>query len=315
VTVVAPVLIGLRRAVRLPGLAALLWLANLLLAAVVAVPFWLRLHGALAGAPAGDRLLEGFSFGLLVDLMREHGSLLAPLALSALPVVAAALLVNAFAAGGVLEVLRRGQPGTVLERFAGGGAWFFGRFLRVGVFAGIVTVLGVGAVAVGAAATLRRLQDSTWEPAQVVVWLTGMLAAGLIALVVLLALDLARVRVVRDDRRRVTRAFAGSLWLVFRHPVATLGLWAGLGALFAAALAVYLGARQVLPATSWGGIVLMLLLQQAVMVVRAWLRVALFAGEVELVGRFAPAVPALASRLPVDEPSLELAPRELPLAE
>jgi hypothetical protein len=100
---------------------------------------------------------------------------------------------------------------------------------------------------------------------------------------------------------------------VLRHPVATVGMWLAVAALFAAVLALYLGLRQVLPAATWSGIAAMLLLQQAVMLARAGLRVALFAGEVELVERLLPVVPEPVP--PAEEPSLELAPRELPLAE
>jgi hypothetical protein len=313
VTVAAPAFIALRRALRLPGPAALLWLANLVLAAVVVGPFWLRLHGALAHAPAGDRLLEGLSVGLLVDLAREHGGLLGPLILSTLPVLGAALLFNAFAAGGVLEVLIADRPGTVFERFAGGGARFFGRFLRVGVLAGVVVTVVAGSVLGATAAATRNAWESEWEPAPLFGWLAGVAVAGLAVVVVLLALDLARVRIVRDGRRRVMRALFGSLWLVLRHPVATVGLWIAVAALFGVVLALYLGLRSLVPAASWPGIVLMIVVQQAVMLARAGLRVALFAGEVEVVERLLPAGPGPTP--PADEPSLELAYRELPLAE
>jgi hypothetical protein len=313
VTVAAPLAAGLRRAARLPGLAVLLWLANLLFAAVVVAPFWLRLYGVLATAPAGDRLLGGFSFGLFADLAREYGGLLGPLVVAVLPLFGVMLLVNAFTAGGVLEVLIAGRPGTVFERFAAGGARFFWRFLRVGVLAGVVLAVAAGLILVATAAATRTAWESEWEPAPLVGWLAGLALAGLAVVVVLLALDLARVRVVRDDRRRVIRAWFGSLWLVLRHPVATVGMWRAGAALFAAVLALYLGLRQVLPAATWGGIAAMLLLQQVVMLARTGLRVALFAGEVELVPRLLPVVPEPVP--PVEEPSLELAPRELPLAE
>lgn len=312
---VAPIVLGLRRAVRLPGLAALLWCANLLFAAVVAVPFWLRLHGAIAAAPAGDRLLEGFSFGLLADLAREHGGLLGPLVLSVLPLFGVMLLVNAFTAGGVLEVLQGGRPGPLLERFGSGGMRFFGRFLRVLVLAGIVLAIAVGSIVGATAAATRDLRESEWEPAPLVGWLAGLLLAGLVTLIVLLALDLARVRIVRDRRHRVMRAFFGSLWLAVRHPVATVGLWITVAALFGIVLALYLGVRSLLPAVSWFGIALMVVVQQVVVFVRGGLRVALFAGEVELVERLLPVAPGAPPTPPEDEPSAELASRELPLAE
>ena len=314
-TVALPLVTGLRRAARLPGLALLLWLVNLLFAAIVVAPFWLRLTGVLAGAPGGDRLLEGFSFGLFADLAREYGGLLGPLMLGVLPLFGVMLFVNALAAGGVLEVLLGGRPGGWLERFGAGALRLFGRFLRVEALAGVVMAIAAGAILGVTAAAMRSVAESEWEPATLVGWLAGLAVAGLAVVVVLLALDLARVRIVRDDRRRVMRAFFGSLWLVIRHPVATVGLWLAVAVLFGVVLALYLGLRSVLPATSWGGIVAMVVVQQAVVLARAGLRVGLFAAEVELVERFLPPAPVAPPEPFVDEPPLELGAPELPLAE
>jgi hypothetical protein len=315
VTVAFPLVTGLRRTARLPGLAVLLWLVNLLLAVIVVAPFWLRLSGVLAGTQGGDRLLEGFSFGLLADLAREHGGLLGPLVLNVLPLFVIMLLVNAATAGGVLEALIGGRPGGWLERFGGGALRLFGRFLRVEVLAGVVATVAVASILAVTAGATREAWDSEWEPAPLVGWLAGLAVAGLAVVAVLLALDLARVRIVRDDRHRVMRAFFGSLWLVLRHPVATVGLWLSVAALFGAVLALYFAVRAYVPAVTWPGIALMVVVQQAVVLVRAALRVGLFAAEVELVERLLPPAPVAPPEPLVDEPPLELVAPELPLAE
>jgi hypothetical protein len=315
VTVAFPLVTGLRRAARLPGPAVLLWLVNLLLAAIVVAPFWLRLNGVLAGAPGGDRLLDGSSFGLLADLAREYGGLLGPLVLNVLPLFGVMLLVNALAAGGVLEVLIGGRPGGWLERFGGGALRLFGRFLRVEVLAGVVMAIATGAILGVTAAATRNVAESEWEPATLVGWLAGLAVAGLALLAVLLALDLARVRIVREGRRRVMRAFFGSLWLVFRHPLATVGLWLSVAALFGVVLALYFAVRALVPAVTWPGIALMVVAQQVVVLARAVLRVGLYSAEVELVERFLPPAPVAPSDPFVDEPPLELVAPELPLAE
>jgi hypothetical protein len=120
--------------------------------------------------------------------------------------------------------------------------------------------------------------------------------AALAALVALVALDVARVRIVREDERRAVRLYWGSLALVLRHPRATLGLWAGTATLFAVVMGLYALVRTLVPAAAWAGIAVMLLAQQAVILARAGLRVALFAGEIALVERLAS--PAPESALP-----------------
>jgi hypothetical protein len=83
---------------------------------------------------------------------------------------------------------------------------------------------------------------------------------------------------------------------VLRHPRATLGLWAGTATLFAVVMGLYALVRTLGPAAAWAGIAVMLLAQQAVILARAGLRVALFAGEIALVERLAS--PAPESALP-----------------
>jgi hypothetical protein len=115
------------------------------------------------------------------------------------------------------------------------------------------------------------------------------LALGLVVVVgVLVALDVARIRLVREDGRRVLRAFVSGLRLVLRHPLAAGGLWIGNALLLAAVAAAYLGLCQVVRADDWAGIALLAVAQQAVMLARAGLRVALFGSEIALVGRMWP---------------------------
>jgi hypothetical protein len=137
----------------------------------------------------------------------------------------------------------------------------------------------------------RLLEDSPWPPTDVVIGVVRIVLVFAVAVVVLVALDLARILVVRDDSRRAVRLYGSSLRLVLRHPAATLGLWTGNALLGSLALAVYLAFRSVVPAGTWAGIVLMVAAQQAFMLARAGLRVALFGGERALLDRLAPRAP------------------------
>lgn len=278
---------GLRAAARRPRLAVALWLVNLTLAAAAATPAMLAFREAFDRAPAADRLRQGFSFGLTVELLQAWPGRLATLVSFALAAAVLALLANALTSGGVLEVLTTGDDRRFLHRFGRGAGHFFGRFLRVGIAAGLTLVALAGLVAAAAGALARRLEESPWEPMWVVMGGARLGLIALVALVALVALDVARIRLVREDGRRAVRLYWGSLALVLRHPVATLGIWAGTAALFALVLGLYALVRAVAPAQAWAGILFMVLAQQAVMLCRAALRVALFAGEIALVERLA----------------------------
>jgi hypothetical protein len=161
----------------------------------------------------------------------------------------------------------------------------------------LVLLLTGGLAAATTRALSRLLEDSPWPPTAVAI---GLLGTGLvfgIVVVALLALDVARIRVVREDSPRAVRLYWSSLVLVLRHPLAPLGLWGGNALLLGLLLAAYAAFRTVVPGDTWAGIGLMLVAQQVVMLVRAGLRVALFAGEIALVDRRAP--PPLAPETPL----------------
>ena len=172
-----------------------------------------------------------------------------------------------------------------------------------GALAGLVSLVLAGLLAGLGSIVARRLESSAFEPMFVVLFFARLVPVLVVVVGVLVALDLARIRLVREDGRGVARAFVSGLRLVLRHPLAAGGLWIGNALLLAAVAAAYLGLLQVLRADGWAGIALLALAQQVVMLTRAGLRVALFGSEIALVGRFWPAVaaPPLAEGTPLAE--------------
>jgi hypothetical protein len=284
-------LTGLRVAARQRRLAVALWLVNLVLAAAAALPAFLVLGDTLARSPAGDRLLEGLSIGLVAEALHTdmRFGLLVPVAAAA---GLFALLANAFTSGGVLDVLSTDDRRSFLHRFGRGAGHFAGRFFLMGIAAGITLLVPAAVVVAGSKALRKALADSPWPPTDVAIALGRLVLLVAIAVTALVALDLARIRVVREDSRSTVRLYGSSLALVLRHPLATLGLWSGNALVLALVVAVYVAFRGLVPATTWAGILLMLAAQQTVMLARAGLRVALFAGEMALVERLLPASPA-----------------------
>jgi hypothetical protein len=298
-----PLATGLEVAASQKRLAVALWLVNLVLATAAALPAFVVLLGALAHAPEGDRLLERFWVGLATDLVRSDARfrLLIPVAGVA---GLAALLANAFTTGGVLDVLSTDDRRRFLHRFGRGAGHFAGRFVRMGIAAGVALLVPAAVVMAGTKALSRALVDSAWPPTDVAIALVRVVLVVLIAVVTLVALDLARIRVVREDSRRAVRLYWSSLALVFRHPLATLGLWAVNALLLGLVLAVYVTFRNIVPASTWAGILLMLVAQQAVMLARAGLRVALFAGEMALLdGLASPGLPVASAPAPALDPA------------
>jgi hypothetical protein len=146
--------------------------------------------------------------------------------------------------------------------------------------------------------------------ASLLVSLAAVLLAGLVVLLALLSLDAARIRIVREDARRVLPLLRSGFAVVLGHPVQWLGTWAVNAALAALALAAYLAFRSRVPAGTVPLVLAMAVAQQAFVLARAWLRVALLGSERALVERLRPlAVPAPAlvePAQPAPEPELPL---------
>jgi hypothetical protein len=297
-------LVALRRS---PGLAVVLWLVNLSLALAAGVPGWLALRSAIGLLPGADPLRDGFSLGVLVDLVEMRPGLLGGLLLSALGIAGLGVLVGAAATGGALEVLTSRDDRPLAHRFGRGGGRFFVRFVRAGLFACLAGSLGASLLAGPLLVVGRRMRrESGQEALSNLVWLGGFAAGAVVVVLALLALDAARIRIVREDARRVAPLVWSGFGLVLGHPVAWLGTWGVNTLLGALALGLYVAFRGAVPASTLPLVLLMILAQQAFVLVRSALRVALLGSERALVEELRPrpraAVPTAPA--PAQEPGV-----------
>lgn len=293
---------GLAAARRTPRLAVTLWLLNLALALAAGVPGWLVLRSAIGVLPEADPLRHGLDLGVLIDLVEMRPGLLGGLAFSALGVACLGLLLGAAATGGALEVLTsRDEP--FAHRFGRGAGRFFGRFVRAGLLVGVVTAVVVGLLAAPLLALCARLRrESGSELATNAAWVAAVLLGGLVVLLALLALDAARVRIVREDPRRVLPLLRSGFAVVLGHPAKWLGTWGVNAVLGALALGLYVAFRNAVPAGTGPLVLLMLVVQQAFVLVRSWLRVALLGSEIALVAHLRPLPVAKEPSQPAVEP-------------
>jgi hypothetical protein len=277
---------GFARAWTARRLVVLVWSIHLALAFAAAFPLWRMLDAALGPLPEGDVLQGGVVFGAVFDLAEMRPGLLSALGLTLAGTGALGILVGAALTGGVLEVLHHGHHRSLGERFGRGAGRYFGRFLRLSLLVvGLAALLG-GLAVLPFLHLARSYLRTGWGPGR---WapLGGVAVSGLVVLVALLVLDAGRIHIVRSDAG-VLRGFRAGLGLVWSHPL----VWAGTRVLNAtlvgAAVALFVVFQQALP-TDRGVLVLALVLaQQALMIVRTGLRVALLGSESALVERLLP---------------------------
>jgi hypothetical protein len=283
---------GLRAAARHPKLVFLIWAWYGLLALVPALPAWTWWNAALGYSPEAASVLERFGLGVFLDLTRSQGVSGMGLLMGATAGMAVVAVVSsAFVFGGVLEVFGSdGDRRSFMHRFYRGGGHFFWRFIRLAITAGICLVLVTGAVSAIMAAVTRAVSGSEWEPAGYLAALANAAAVALTAALFLLALDYARIRVARDDSRRMLKAYLGGLGFVLQRLFAVYGIGIAMLAALAAIMAAYLAYETNAPAAgSWGAIAVLVLVHQVVVFGRVFLRVALVGAERHFYGTAMPA--------------------------
>ncbi len=292
----ACVRLGLSAAWRRRGLVVLVWALFLIASLLAVAPAWRWWSSVLAMAPEGDRLLDGLNAPLLRELSHYDRS---PTYLIALGSVAsfmlAALIANPFVAGGLIAVLRTtsetsrdlagGQPlrFSVWREFFRRAAGHYWLFLRLLLFAGVLggvlaIVLVLPVVAIRHIADINDLESlfliSTFAtPVPIVI------AICLASLV----LDFARIRAVHLGEQRVWRAFRGGLGFVWRNAFGALAIGLTFAVLMAITFAIYFTvSASFTPKTSFL-ILIAIVWQQLLSLTRTGLRVAMVAGELELV--------------------------------
>ena len=278
----ASIKVGWRTAARHPGLVCLLWGWYGLLALVPAFPAWAWWNGVLGPSPEAASVLARFDLGVFLDLASTQGvSGLGLLAGTAMAVAAIAFVSSAFAFGGMLEVFgSEGERRSFMHRFVRGGGHFFWRFFRLALVAGVCLVLATGAVSGFVTAVTSPLSESEWEPAGYLAGLANIAVIVVVAALFLLALDYARIRAARDDTRSMLKAYFSGLGFVLRRLVPAYGIAIPFVGALAVLAVLYVAYETNAPAAgTWGSIALLVLIQQAVVIGRVFLRVGLVGAE------------------------------------
>ena len=273
---------GLRSTIRHQKIVWLLWAWYGLLALVPALPAWTWWNGVLGSSPEAASVLKRFDLGVFLDLTAGKGiNGLGLLTGAAVAVALVAFVSSAFTFGGVLEVFGSDDDRrSFMHRFFRGGGHFFWRFFRLAIIAGVCLVLATGAVSALMAAATAPMSESEWEPAVYLGGVASIVVFLVVAALFLLALDYARIRVARDDSRSMLKAYASGLVFVLRRLFTVYGIAIALLFFEAVLVLCYVAYEtNASAAGTWAALVVLFLIQQAVVLGRVFLRVALVGAE------------------------------------
>jgi len=279
------------RVARAPAIVLGVWILNLL----AAIPLTLLLHDAIAshlGASVrAEQVARGFDldwweeFEMRADALgRSFGpsvigfaaplsnfSALADAELPRGPIVIAVagwLLLWTFLSGGILDRYARNRATRGVGFFGACGDWF-GRMLRLDVFAGIAYLFLFAWIH---PLLFDRLYG--WLTHGLPVERTAFLYRlalyvlfGLLVMVVHIFVDVTRMRAVVEDRRSIIGAALAAWRFIRQRPLQVIGVYACVGAALVVWLAIY---AIIAPGANVQG---------------GWIWLALFAGQIYIIGR------------------------------
>ena len=263
------------------------WLLDLVVAALVALPFLLALDGATAAAGDGAALAARFDERFFAELAATHPAVYAHWDLRVALCIGAAVLLHGFLAGGLIEILaRRGatdEPRPVPVRlFLGTCAHHASRMVAIGVLAGGLLAL-VGALVHGLLGGRMEawLTDVPRERTRLMLTLAPGVAYLLVVAIVGAWADLARACVVIGERE-VLPAIGRGARILWRRAGALCLLGLAALALQVVALVAFVGIDGGMPQGRWGGILMVIVAGQGLMLWRHGVRVAVIAATARL---------------------------------
>jgi hypothetical protein len=273
---------------RWPVLLTLYGLTFLLVLPVV-LAFRSTLASALLGNPDTERLLEGFSFTMYTDFMSSNRGAVDLFQRTAGPYVLVSIILHGIFGAGVVAAMA--GEGSVAEFMKAAGL-YLSRSIRLVLYA--VTVGGlflvIWAFALGAvwnAMTSGPAIEPQYLTAAIVVVSLFLLPVAVLSL----ATEYGRVMIVRENRRSVFVSLLEGFRFVFRHPVRMFFQHGVILLMMTVFVILYWLIEAEIGMTTVGGIVAMLLIQQASIILRVGVRAWHTASAVALVDALTPEVP------------------------
>lgn len=274
---------GLGRALARKRMLALYWVFHTLCALGAALPLMALAAPPLWRSRLGDELMRQFDLAWLAEIAAVAGETAAPAVAFAAAVAGVILLLGGvLLAGGAVPLLAREDAPYSPEEFWRGAGRNFWPFLRLALYS---LIPYAAAYVVGG--MVRRGAEAVWGEgleARPLVWAGYARTALMLVLFGLIstAMDFAKVRLALSGSRQSLRACLGSLRLVRRNPGVMFWLWACFAAAGAAAAWVYVELAVRLETGGVALFVMLVLVQQAYVLVRIGLRFAAWGAAAEL---------------------------------
>ncbi len=293
----------------------LLYLVNLLIAAIFAWGFRSLLTSAMGDSMSLERLVKDFDYTVYTDFMVKYGGRID--ALTSLPIISWLvvfyLLINTLFDGGALATLYNPDEGFSLRTFFENCGTYLSRFLRllfifiaifVLVFLVVVFIVGI----VYSSLTLSAVSE-VWPFTLAIVLL---LLCLFVAMLVVMMADYAKVLTVVHDATSMIRTAWAAITFVFRHFFSTVTLQLSVVLTVIVSILLYLFLEDRIGMSTPLTILVMLLIQQLSVGFRIYARMVTFGGQLGLAGAFEVSPLETQVPAPMPEPAATPAPMVAP---
>jgi hypothetical protein len=274
---------GFQTARRHPRLVVLAWVAPLIPALILVTMIASNIGPVLNHSLFAKGILEGSAFPVFMEFRSSPADQLAPLmGAGVLVMVILSLFVQLLLSAGIVEVLAGSGPS---HPFLFGVRQNTGRFFRSMLFFLVPTIIAAATAGIVFRAfthLAKTLGNGRWDLAAVAV-------APVIFLFLWapadLAYDLSRIASVRHNHRSMVRGFFRALVVVLKNPGTFMPLYLVFLVLPLLTVAIYTAFRRPWTPGTVAAIVLLALVHQIVMAIRAFIKIAFWAAEVEVFGQ------------------------------
>lgn len=271
---------GFQRARRNWRLVLIAWLVPLLPALLLAFLAAGNLGPVLDHSLFSERILEGNAFAVWADFSASPANKLGPiLSRGVVMFFVLSALFQILLAAGIVEVFAGRESPHPFTLGVRRNAWPFLRSAAFLALCAVVVAIIARLVIKGGSHLATSMPDGRFN-------IAGLIGAGLVALVLFapldLAYDLSRIAAVRHGERSMVRGLLRALGTVLRRPLLFVPLYLLFVLLPIAVYLVYLALRT--PWTPAGGVavIMLLIVQQAVMALRAFLKITFWGAELEV---------------------------------
>lgn len=274
-----PIGFGLRGARRRLGVVLLVYLASLVPAALVAVEAAEDFSDGLAHSLFAEEALSGDRWAVWQELADDPKSDLSGALGGFYALGALGLLLQVLLAAGVAEVLLFREPRGEHPFLLGIGrhGW---KFVRSALWFGGALLLLIFSVAVGFELVGEQARQAADARLQLAGWVAVLAVAFLVYVPLDLAYDLSRVAAAAHGDRRTFVGFFRALGHALRHPLRLAPLWLFFTLLSAGLAVAYVLVRAAVAPAHAGHLALLLLAQQVVFLLLAFLKVGLWGAEI-----------------------------------